>query len=86
MDRKRLLKLLSKDLDLDDALDIIEEYCIEWDKEQEDIKKFKGVLTYYPFILMACAKEALEYFEKQHFIVKLYDISDLRGVKLLKIF
>jgi hypothetical protein len=45
MDRKRLLKLLSKDLDLDDALDIIEEYCIEWDKEQEDIKKFKEVLT-----------------------------------------
>lgn len=72
MDRKRLLKLLSKDLDLDDALDIIEEYCIEWDKEQEDIKKFKEALE--------------EYFEKQHFIVKLYDISDLRGVKLLKIF
>ena len=85
MDRKRLLKLLSKDLDFEDSLIIIEEYCIEWGKEKEDIERLKDALRCSPMLIYKYTLEALNYFEKKYFITRVYDVSD-RGIKLLKIF
>lgn len=85
MDRKRLLKLLSKDLDFEDSLNIIEEYYIEWGKEKEDIERLKDALRCSPMLIYKYTLEALNYFEKKYFITRVYDVSD-RGIKLLKIF
>ena len=85
MDRKRLLKLLSKDLDFEDSLNIIEEYCIEGGKEKEDIERLKDALRCSPMLIYKYTLEALNYFEKKYFITRVYDVSN-RGIKLLKIF
>lgn len=85
MDRKRLLKLLSKDLDFEDFLNIIEEYCIEWGKEKEDIERLKDALRCSPMLIYKYTLEALNYFEKKYFITRVYNVSD-RGIELLKIF
>lgn len=85
MDRKRLLKLLSKDLDFEASLNIIEEYCIEWGKEKEDIERLKDALRCSPMLIYKYTLEALNYFEKKYFITRVYNISD-RGIELLKIF
>lgn len=85
MNRKRLLKLLSKDLDFEDSLNIIEEYCIEWGKEKEDIERLKDALRCSPMLIYKYTLEALNYFEKKYFITRVYDVSN-RGIKLLKIF
>lgn len=85
MDRKRLLKLLSKDLDFEDSLNTIEEYCMEWGKEKEDIERLKDALRCSPMLIYKYTLEALNYFEKKYFITRVYDVSD-RGIKLLKIF
>lgn len=85
MDRKRLLKLLSKDLDFEDSLNIIEKYCIEWGKEKEDIERLKDALRCSPMLIYKYTLEALNYFEKKYFITRVYDVSN-RGIKLLKIF
>lgn len=85
MDRKRLLKLLSKDLDFEASLNIIEEYCIEWGKEKEDIERLKEALRCSPMLIYKYTLEALNYFEKKYFITRVYNVSD-RGIELLKIF
>lgn len=85
MDRKRLLKLLSKDLDFEASLNIIEEYCIEWGKEKEDIERLKDALRCSPMLIYKYTLEALNYFEKKYFITRVYNVSD-RGIELLKIF
>lgn len=85
MDRKRLLKLLSKDLDFEDSLNIIEEYYIEWGKEKEDIERLKDALRCSPMLIYKYTLEALNYFEKKYFITRVYNVSD-RGIELLKIF
>ena len=85
MDRKRLLKLLSKDLDFEDSLYIIEEYWIEWGKEKEDIERLKDALRCSPMLIYKYTLEALNYFEKKYFITRVYNVSD-RGIELLKIF
>lgn len=85
MDRKRLLKLLSKDLDFEYSLNIIEEYCIEWGKEKEDIERLKDALRCSPMLIYKYTLEALNYFEKKYFITRVYNVSD-RGIELLKIF
>lgn len=85
MDRKRLLKLLSKDLDFEASLNIIEEYCIEWGKEKEDIERLKDALRCSPMLIYKYTLEALNYFEKKYFITRVYNVSD-RGTELLKIF
>lgn len=85
MDRKRLLKLLSKEPNLEDSLNIIEEYCIEWGKKKEDIERLKDALRCSPMLVYKYTLETLNYFEKKYFITRVYDVSD-RGIKLLKIF
>lgn len=85
MDRKRLLKFLSKEPNLEDSLNIIEEYCIEWGKKKEDIERLKDALRCSPMLIYKYTLEALNYFEKKYFITRVYDVSD-RGIKLLKIF
>lgn len=85
MDRKRLLKLLSKDLDFEDSLNIIEEYCMEQGKEKEDMERLEDALRCSPMLIYEYTLEALDYFEKKYFITRVYDVSD-RGIKLLKIF
>lgn len=85
MDRKRLLKFLSKELNLEDSLNIIEEYCIEWGKKKEDIERLKDALRCSPMLVYKYTLEALNHFEKKYFITRVYDVSD-RGIKLLKIF
>lgn len=85
MDRKRLLKLLSKDLDFEDSLNIIEEYCIEWGKKKEDIERLKDALRCSPMLVYKYTLEALNHFEKKYFITRVYNVSN-RGIKLLKIF
>lgn len=85
MDRKRLLKFLSKEPNLEDSLNIIEEYCIEWGKKKEDIERLKDALRCSPMLVYKYTLEALNYFEKKYFITRVYDVSD-RGIKLLKIF
>lgn len=85
MDRKRLLKLLSKEPNLEDSLNIIEEYCIEWGKKKEDIERLKDALRCSPMLIYKYTLEALNYFEKKYFITRVYNVSD-RGIKLLKIF
>lgn len=85
MDRKRLLKFLSKEPNLEDSLNIIEEYCIEWGKKKEDIERLKDALRCSPMLIYKYTLEALNYFEKKYFITRVYDVSD-RGIELLKIF
>lgn len=85
MDRKRLLKVLSKEPNLEDSLNIIEEYCIEWGKKKEDIERLKDALRCSPMLVYKYTLEALNHFEKKYFITRVYDVSD-RGIKLLKIF
>lgn len=85
MDRKRLLKFLSKEPNLEDSLNIIEEYCIEWGKKKEDIERLKDALRCSPMLVYKYTLEALNHFEKKYFITRVYDVSD-RGIKLLKIF
>lgn len=85
MDRKRLLKFLSKEPNLEDSLNIIEEYCIEWGKKKEDIERLKDALRCSPMLVYKYTLEALNYFEKKYFITRVYNISD-RGIELLKIF
>lgn len=85
MDRKRLLKFLSKEPNLEDSLNIIEEYCIEWGKKKEDIERLKDALRCSPMLVYKYTLEALNYFEKKYFITRVYNVSD-RGIELLKIF
>lgn len=85
MDRKRLLKFLSKEPNLEDSLNIIEEYCIEWGKKREDIERLKDALRCSPMLVYKYTLEALNYFEKKYFITRVYNVSD-RGIELLKIF
>lgn len=85
MDRKRLLKFLSKEPNLEDSLNIIEEYCIEWGKKKEDIERLKDALRCSPMLVYKYTLEALNHFEKKYFITRVYNVSD-RGIKLLKIF
>ena len=85
MDRKRLLKFLSKEPNLEDSLNIIEEYCIEWGKKKEDIERLKDALRCSPMLIYKYTLEALNYFEKKYFITRVYNVSD-RGIELLKIF
>lgn len=85
MDRKRLLKFLSKEPNLEDSLNIIEEYCIEWGKKREDIERLKDALRCSPMLVYKYTLEALNHFEKKYFITRVYNVSD-RGIELLKIF
>ena len=85
MDRKRLLKFLSKEPNLEDSLNIIEEYCIEWGKKKEDIERLKDALRCSPMLIYKYTLEALNYFEKKYFITRVYNVSD-REIELLKIF
>lgn len=85
MDRKRLLKFLSKEPNLEDSLNIIEEYCIEWGKKKEDIERLKDALRCSPMLVHKYTLEALNHFEKKYFITRVYNVSN-RGIKLLKIF
>jgi hypothetical protein len=85
MDRKRLLKFLSKEPNLEDSLNIIEEYCIEWGKKKEDIERLKDALRCSPMLVYKYTLEALNHFEKKYFITRVYNVSD-RGIELLKIF
>lgn len=85
MDRKRLLKFLSKEPNLEDSLNIIEEYCIEWGKKKEDIERLKDALRCSPMLVYKYTLEVLNHFEKKYFITRVYNISD-RGIELLKIF
>lgn len=85
MNRKRLLKFLSKEPNLEDSLNIIEEYCIEWGKKKEDIERLKDALRCSPMLVYKYTLEALNHFEKKYFITRVYNVSD-RGIKLLKIF
>ena len=85
MDRKRLLKFLSKEPNLEDSLNIIEEYCIEWGKKREDIERLKDALRCSPMLVYKHTLEALNHFEKKYFITRVYNVSD-RGIELLKIF
>ncbi len=85
MDRKRLLKFLSKEPNLEDSLNIIEEYCIEWGKKKEDIERLKDALRCSPMLVYKYTLEALNHFEKKYFITRVYNVSN-RGIKLLKIF
>lgn len=85
MDRKRLLKFLSKEPNLEDSLNIIEEYCIEWGKKKEDIERLKDTLRCSPMLVYKYTLEALNHFEKKYFITRVYNVSD-RGIELLKIF
>lgn len=85
MDRKRLLKFLSKEPNLEDSLNIIEEYCIEWGKKKEDIERLKDALRCSPMLVYKYTLEASNYFEKKYFITRVYNVSD-RGIELLKIF
>ena len=85
MDRKRLLKFLSKEPNLEDSLNIIEEYCIEWGQKKEDIERLKDALRCSPMLVYKYTLEALNHFEKKYFITRVYNVSD-RGIELLKIF
>lgn len=85
MDRKRLLKFLSKEPNLEDSLNIIEEYCIEWGKKREDIERLKDALRCSPMLVYKYTLEALNHFEKKYFITRVYNVSD-RGIEVLKIF
>lgn len=85
MDRKRLLKFLSKEPNLEDSLNIIEEYCIEWGKKKEDIERLKDALRCSPMLVYKYTLEALNHFEKKYFITRVYNVSN-RGIELLKIF
>lgn len=85
MDRKRLLKFLSKEPNLEDSLNIIEEYCIEWGKKKEDIERLKDALRCSPMLVYKYTLEALNHFEKKYFITRVYNVSD-RGIELLKMF
>lgn len=85
MDRKRLLKFLSKEPNLEDSLNIIEEYCMEWGKKKEDIERLKDALRCSPMLVYKYTLEALNHFEKKYFITRVYNVSD-RGIELLKIF
>ena len=85
MDRKRLLKFLSKEPNLEDCLNIIIEYCKEWGKKREDIERLKNALRSSPMLVYKYTLEALNHFEKKYFITRVYNVSD-RGIELLKIF
>lgn len=87
MNRSKLIIILEgingnyNGINVEDALDVIKDYCLEHNKTMEQIKHLIGFFRFKHNFLYTCLNISLEYYEKKFHINKWYSKPDVLGQK-----
>lgn len=76
MDRKLLVAKLNSTFDIETALKLISEYCIDKRKDSEKIKTFIEMLASFPPLISRCMETIVPYMIRKY---EIYSIKNKKG-------
>jgi hypothetical protein len=76
MDKKLLVAKLNSTFDIETALNLISEYCVDKRKDSKEIKTFIEMLVNFPPLISRCIETIVPYMIRKY---EIYSIKNKKG-------